>query len=297
MPIEKFVSRARRSTATLHPVIHEVIRIAAILIGAVIVAAGLEFFLVPNGFIDGGVTGISIMVADALNIPLGIAIGALNIPFVALAWRFSGFKVAYRTAIGILALSVAAVLMHHQPAWADDKVIAMVFGGALIGSGVGLALRFGGALDGVEALAHLVSKRSNIDVEKFILGVNVLVFLAAAFVYSWEAAAYSFIMFYFFASTMIKRVMEGGYESKSAQIVSRNHLAVGEAIHEAIGRKVIYMDAHNDDMDDDLKIVMAYFTRMEEAELMDAVEKADPDAVIVISDVANVRGGSLSRSH
>lgn len=297
MPIDKFVARARRTGATLHPAAHEVIRVAAILVGAVIVAVGLEFFLVPNGFIDGGVTGISIMVADALNIPLGIAIASLNIPFVAIAWRFSGFKVAYRTAIGIAALSAAAVLMHHQPAWTDEPLIAMVFGGALIGSGVGLALRFGGALDGLEALAHLVSKRTNIDVEKFILGVNVLIFLAAAFVYSWEAAMYSFIMFYFFASTMIKRVMEGGYESKSAQIVSRNHLAVGEAIHEAIGRKVIYMDAHNDDMEDDLKIVMAYFTRMEEAELMDAVEKADPAAVVVISDVANVRGGSLSRKH
>ena len=297
MPVDKFVARARRAGSTLPPAAHEVIRVSAILVGAVIVAVGLEFFLVPNGFIDGGVTGISIMVADALNIPLGIAIASLNIPFVAIAWRFSGFKVACRTAIGIAALSVAAVLMHHQPAWTDEPLIAMVFGGALIGSGVGLALRFGGALDGLEALAHLVSKRTNIDVEKFILGVNVLIFLAAAFVYSWEAAMYSFIMFYFFASTMIKRMMEGGYESKSAQIVSRNHLAVGEAIHEAIGRKVIYMDAHNDDMEDDMKIVMAYFTRMEEAELMDAVEKADPTAVIVISDVANVRGGSLSRKH
>lgn len=297
MPVDKFVARARRAGATLHPAAHEVIRVAAILVGAVIVAVGLEFFLVPNGLIDGGVTGISIMVADALNIPLGIALASLNIPFVAIAWRFSGFKVAYRTAIGIAALSVAAIFMHHQPAWTDEPLIAMVFGGALIGSGVGLALRFGGALDGLEALAHLVSKRTNIDVEKFILGVNVLIFLAAAFVYSWEAAMYSFIMFYFFASTMIKRVMEGGYESKSAQIVSRNHLAVGEAIHEAIGRKVIYMDAHNDDMEDDLTIAMAYFTRMEEAELMDAVEKADPTAVVVISDVANVRGGSLSRKH
>jgi uncharacterized membrane-anchored protein YitT (DUF2179 family) len=297
MALDKAVARFRRTTSDLHPAFHEVIRVIAILAAAVIVAIGLEFFLVPNGFIDGGITGISIMVADAVSVPLGVVLAILNFPFIIVAWKASGFSAAYRTALGIAALSVAAIVLHHQPAWTDEPLIAMVFGGALIGSGVGLALRFGGALDGLEALAHIVSKRTNIDVEKFILSVNVLIFLAAAFVYSWEAAMYSFIMFYFFASTMIKRVMEGGYESKSAQIVSQNHLAVGEAIHKAIGRKVIYLDAHNDDMVNDVKIVMAYFTRMEEAEMTEAVEKADPNAVIVISDVANVRGGSLSRKH
>ncbi len=284
-----------KRVSSSHPVLKETFKILAIIFGAVSVAAGLELFLVPNGFLDGGVTGISIMLSSAFpNVPLGIFLAVLNLPFIILAWKFSGWHNAFRTALGIAVLSVSTVVLHHFEALTHEFVLALGYGGVCVGIGVGLALRYGGALDGIESLAHILSNRTNLEVDKIILTFNFFVFLVAIFVYSPEQAMASFLLFYVVVAPMIKRIVNVGTDVKTVQIISTYHSEIGEMIKNELGRKVIYTDAHKDNMTDDLKIVTTFISRMEESNLVETVETIDPKAIVILNDAASVHGGMFS---
>lgn len=279
-----------------NPVINELLRIIAIIIGAVSVATGLELFLVPNGFLDGGVTGVSILLSQAINMPLGLFIGVLNLPFLFIAYKHAGIKSAYRTALGIAALAISTLFLHHFHELTHEFVLALGYGGLLVGAGVGIALRYGGALDGTEILAVYVANRTRYSVNQIILSVNFCIFVVAAFTTSPEKAMASFLLFYVVVTPIIKKIIEGGNEMKTIQVMSKNHEEVAEAIHNALNRKVIFMDAHKDDINDTLKIVMTFVARVEEPELVEAVEAVDPDAVIVVTDAANLHGSVFAQN-
>lgn len=279
-----------------HPVMHELFKTLMVVIGAVLVAVGLEQFLVPNGFLDGGIVGISIILTNFFDLPLGVFIGILNIPFLVLAFRHSGVKSALRTALGIAVLSIGTIYLHHFEPLTDEFTLALGYGGLLVGVGVGLALRYGGALDGTEILAVTISSKKNLGVEQIILAINFVIFLIAAFVFTPERAMASFLLFYIVVTPMIKKVMEGDSEVKTVQIMSSNHEGIGDAVHKAINRKVVYVDAHKDDINDTLKIVTTFVARFEESALVESIEAVDPDAVIVFSDASTVRGGMFSKN-
>jgi len=279
-----------------HPVIGEVLKISAIMVGAVLVAVGLELFLVPNGFLDGGVVGISIILTSFFNIPLGVFIGILNIPFLVVAFKHAGFKSAVRTALGIATLSFSTILLHHSHPLTEEFVLALGYGGLLLGVGVGLALRYGGALDGTEILAVTLANRTRFGVDQIILAINFFIFLVAAFVFTPERAMASFLLFYVVVTPIIKKVMEGGNEAKTVQIMSKMHTEIADAIHEALNRKVIFVDAHKDDINDTLKIVTTFCARAEEATLIEAVDAVDPEAVIIITEAANIHGSIFSKN-
>lgn len=163
--------------------------------------------------------------------------------------------------------------------------------------GVGLALRYGGALDGIESLAHILSQRTRFDVDKIILIANFFIFIAAAFIYTPEQAMASFLLFYIVVAPMIKRIVDGGSEIKAVQIISTQHAAIGEAIHKHLEREVIFVDAHRDELKNDLKIVSTFINRIEESILVEAVEAIDENAVIIFHEASSVRSGLLSTPH
>lgn len=292
-------TRAKIKTKTnKHPFLQETFKTLAIVFGALLVAVGLELFLVPNGFLDGGVVGISIILTEYINLPLGAFIGILNIPFLFVAYRHSGWTTAIRTALGVATLSVATIFLHHAEPITDEFTLALGYGGLLLGVGVGLALRYGGALDGTEILAVALSNKINAGVDQIILIINFFIFLVAAFVFSPEQAMASFLLFYIVVAPIIKKVMEGGDETKTVQILSTKHIEITEAIHEKLNKKVILLDAHKDDLEvgHELKILFTFVARIEESVLTETVESLDPDAIIVFSDVANIRGGMFNKN-
>lgn len=297
MPLDALHFKLKKRADNSHPILVESFKIVMILIGAVTVAAGLELFLVPNGFLDGGVTGISIMISTANGIPLGVMLAVLNTPFIFLAWIFSGWRTAFRTALGIAVLSITTFIFHNFDPLTDEFVLALGYGGVLLGIGIGLALRYGGALDGLESLAHILSLKTNFDVDKIILTVNFFIFVTAIFVYSPEQAMASFLLFYIVVAPMIKRIMAGGTDTKTVQIVSVEHSKIADIIHNDFHRKVIFTDAHRDALEDDLKIVTTFINRLEESTLVEAVEKADPKAIIILSEATSVRGGLFNNPH
>lgn len=281
-----------------HPLLHELFKISAVIFGAILVAVGLELFLVPNGFLDGGVVGISIILTNYIQIPLGVFIAVLNVPFLFIAFKHSGWKTAVRSAVGIAVLSVATVFLHHSEPLTEEFTLALGYGGLLLGVGVGLALRYGGALDGTEILSVSLSNKINMGVDQIILIINFFVFLVAAFVFTPERAMASLLLFYIVVTPIIRKVMEGGSETKTVQVLSTQHEAITEAIHEKMNKKVVLYDAHKDDLDPghSLKIIFTFVARIEESALAEIVEEIDPDAIIVFSEVANIRGGTFNKN-
>lgn len=287
---------ARKHLTATHPLLIEVYKVIAIVFGAILAAVGLELFLVPNDFLDGGVVGISIILTNFFSIPLGAFIGIINIPFIILAFKYSGFKTAIRTAIGIGALSLSTIVLHHAEPLTHEFVLALGYGGVLVGVGVGIALRYSGALDGTEILAVTIATRTRFAVDQVILAINFFIFLTAAFVLGPEQALASFLLFYVVVTPIIKKVIDGGNSTKVVQVLSQRHAEVAEAIHNTLNRKVIFTDAHKDDINDTLKIVTTFCARAEEAALVEAVEEVDPDAIVIINDAANIHGSIFTKN-
>ena len=208
-------------------------------VGAMITAFALESFLVPNNIIDGGVIGISMIASHITKWNLGLLILILNTPFIIMAFKKMGGKFVVQTAFANIILAVFLNIFHHYKV-THDLLLATVFGGIILGLGVGIILKHEGSLDGTEMLSLVVSKKLGVSVGEFIMGINVFIYLAAGKVFSWESAMYS-IMTYFIASKVIDTVMEGFNSSKSVRIISDNASAIGEQLIERLDISVTYL--------------------------------------------------------
>ena len=283
-----------------HPVMLETYKIASVMIGGLLVAFGLEAFLIPNGFLDGGVTGISIILAKFIDIPMGVFLGLLNIPFVILAWWKIGRKSAIRTAIGIATLSFGTIFMHHMEPLTTEFFIALLLGGSLLGFGIGIALRQGGALDGTEALASIISNKSPFAVNQLILFMNVGIFTGAAFVVGIESALASAVLFFFAVSPMIKRVVDGNSEIKSVRVITNNPQEVAESIEKVVKRRISvdkrFLFDKDKGFDEETHELTFVIARLEESEVTDKIIDIDPEAVVMFSEISSLRGGIYEES-
>ncbi|TDL31870.1 YitT family protein [Jeotgalibacillus sp. S-D1] len=266
----------------------------AISIGALLMAVGLEIFLVPNQVIDGGITGISIMLSHITGLKLGIVLFVLNLPFVYIGYKQIGKTFAVSTTFGILLLSIFTVLLHPVPAFTDDILLATFFGGMVLGLGIGLVIRYGGALDGTEILAILINKKVPFSVGEIVMFFNLFILSAAGFVFSWDRAMYS-ILAYVVASKSIDAVVQGMEQSKSAWIISDEYQEIGDAINARLGRGVTYFHGEGAYSGDTKKVVFCIVTRLEEAKLKSLVDELDPTAFLAVADITEVRGGRFKK--
>jgi uncharacterized membrane-anchored protein YitT (DUF2179 family) len=265
-----------------------------IFVGAVLMAVGLEIFLVPNKVIDGGIVGISIILSHLLGMNLGLFIFLLNIRFFFIGYKQIGKTFALSTLFGITILSIATTLFHPVPAFTEDILLATVFGGIILGIGVGLVIRYGGSLDGTEILAILANKRLPFSVGEIIMFFNIFILGSAGFVFGWNRAMYSLIA-YFVAYKTIDIVIQGLDESKSAWIISDQHREIGDAILARLGRGVTYLNGEGAYTGDDKKVIFCIITRLEEAKLKSIVEDIDPSAFLAVANIAEVRGGRFKK--
>ena len=200
-----------------------------ITIGAFIVAVGLEMFLLPNKIIDGGVIGISMMVSYITKWNLGLLIFCINIPFILLALKNLGRKFVIQTFFATGMLAIATTILHGRQA-TEDLLLATVFGGIILGFGVGLILRNNASLDGTEMISINLSKKLKIiSVGELLMFINLFIYMGAGFLYGWDRALYS-IMTYYIASKVIDSVLEGLDKAKSVRIFSEYYKEIGNAI-------------------------------------------------------------------
>ncbi|TDL32092.1 YitT family protein [Jeotgalibacillus sp. S-D1] len=269
-------------------------RSAFIITGAVLMAVGLELFLVPNQVLDGGIVGISIILSYLTGWKLGFFIFTLNIPFFFVGYKQIGKTFALSTLLGISVLSLGTFLLHPVPVFTDDLLLATVFGGIILGMGVGIVIRYGGSLDGTEILAILFNKNSPFSVGEIIMFFNFFIFVLAGFVFEWDRAMYS-AMTYFIAFKTIDIVIQGIDESKSAWIISDDHEDIGQAIIDRLGRGVTYLHGEGAYTGDGKKVIFCVITRLEEAKLKGIVEDIDPSAFLAVGSIAEVRGGRFKK--
>ncbi|MFC0023893.1 YitT family protein [Neobacillus cucumis] len=269
-------------------------RMLIITLGAVIMSVGLEIFLVPNQVIDGGITGISIMLSFLTGWKLGVFLFLFNIPFIFLGYKQIGKTFALSTLYGIVILSIATTILHPVPAFTQDILLATVFGGILLGVGVGLVIRYGGSLDGTEILAILFNNKLPFSVGEIIMFFNLFILGSAGFVFSWDRAMYSLIA-YFVAYKTIDITITGLDESKSVWIISDNASQIGNTIMDRLGRGVTFLNGEGAYSGDEKKVIFCVINRLEEAKLKEIVTENDQNAFLAVADIAEVRGGRFKK--
>ncbi|MDF2556817.1 MAG: hypothetical protein K0R71_645 [Bacillales bacterium] len=263
-------------------------------LGGITMGVGLEFFLIPNSISDGGVVGISIMLSHLLGIPLGALLFTINLPFFYIGYKQIGKTFALSSLYSVAIFSITATLFHHYKEFTADPLLASVFGGILLGIGIGIVIREGGSTDGAEIMAILFSKKSAFSVGEFIMFINFFILGSAGFVFGWDKAMYSLIT-YFIAFKVIDIVIVGLDESKSAMIISDLPEEIGAAIRDRLGRGVTYLNGTGGYTHEQKKVIYCVVTRLEEAKLQSIVDDIDENAFLAIANVAEVRGGRFKK--
>lgn len=268
-----------------------------IIIGAFITAYGLEAVLIPNSVSDGGVTGISIVGSKLFGLPLGVLIAIINIPFVWLGYKQIGKSFAIYSVIGIAALAIGTVVMHKVPTIIEgDTLLITVVGGIIIGFGMGLALRNGGALDGIDMLAVLLSRKLPFGTSDLILFLNLFVFIIVSSVFGLQGAILSAIA-YFIASKVIHIVEEGLSGSKTFKIITKHPEVMIETIRDRLGRSATYSEVYGGYSNDQFKEITCVINRMEESKMKEIIHDKDPHAFVTVYDVAEVKGGNFKKNN
>ncbi|TMV45955.1 YitT family protein [Paenibacillus mesophilus] len=269
-------------------------RVLFLTFGAALFSVGLEIFLVPNNIIDGGIVGISIIASALTGWPLGIFLLLLNIPFFYLGYKQIGKTFALSTLFAVVIMSAGTWLLHPVQPLTDDPLLAAVFGGIILGVGVGMVIRFGGSLDGTEIVAILVTKKSPFSVGEIVMFFNVFILASAGFVFGWDRAMYSLIA-YFIAYKMIDVIIEGFDESKSVWIISEMHDTIGQAIIQRLGRGVTYLHGEGAFTGGEKRVIFCVITRLEEAKMKTIVEEIDPSAFLAVGNIHDVKGGRFKK--
>ncbi len=276
----------------------EITRIIMIAVGIASAAFGLKGFLIPNEFIDGGVTGISLLISSLTGWPISVLILVINVPFIWLGYKRVDKLFAFKTTIAIVLLSIVLYLVNF-PMVTHDKLLTAVFGGFFLGTGIGLAMRGGSVIDGTELLAVYINPRSPLSIGQIILVINIFIFGVAAFFLGIESALYS-ILTYLAATQTINYIVQGFDEFTSVTIVSPKSELIKHVIMRHLHRGVtIYKGERGfgktEIGEKQVDIIVTVITRLEVQRLVARVQQIDPTAFIVTNSVSEVKGGLIKR--
>lgn len=267
-------------------------RYILISIGATLAAVALELFLIPNLVIDGGIIGISLIVNFITDIPFGILILVFNLPFLYFGYKHIGKNFFLSSSYAITFLAIIEFPLKSVGAFVTDPLLATVFGGLILGAGVGLVIRNGGALDGTEILGILLTKKIPYSVGEFVMFFNIFIFGWAGFVLGWEQAMYS-ILTYYIAAKAIDAVIQGLDETKAVIIVSDEYEDMSDAITERLGRSVTKLHGKGGYNDSEKDVIYVVVTRLEISKLKQIADDIDPKSFLTIMNTQETHGGSF----
>jgi len=279
--------------------LNEVKNAVLIILGILSASMGLKGFLLSSHFIDGGVTGISMLLTHIFGIPLPYLLIIINLPFIFIGYKFMGKAFAIRSALAIIGLSVCLAGITF-PDITPDKLLTAVFGGVFIGIGIGLAMRGGAVLDGTEIAAMLISKSTQIlKVSDVILILNIIIFATAAFFLGTEVALYS-ILTYFAAAKMIDFLLHGIEQYTAVTIISEQSEQIRQVITEKLGRgATIYQGKRGygkrGDRNVNIDIIFTVVTRLEIPELRKEIKLQDAQAFIIQHSIDDTEGGMIKK--
>ena len=264
-----------------------------ILVGVLSAGFGLKGFLLPNMFIDGGVMGISLIIAELTEIPLSVLVVVINFPFLIMGFSTISRQFAFKSIIAIVLLAISIHFIPF-PIITNDKLLIAIFGGFFLGLGIGLAIRGGSVIDGTEVLAIFVSKKTSLTIGDVILLFNVLIFSFAADVFSIEISLYAMLT-YLAASKTVDFVVSGIEEYVGVTIISDYSEEIRLAVIEKVGRSCTIYSGKRGQTLEKTEIIYTLVTRLELAKLHTEIDKIDKDAFVVMHSIKDARGGMIKK--
>ncbi|MCF0136898.1 MAG: YitT family protein [Oscillospiraceae bacterium] len=266
-----------------------------ILAGSVLAAFSIECFLLPNTILDGGVTGTSMIINKLTSLPLSVLIVVINIPFFIVGFKALGKQFLLRAVIAIATFSSMLEVFAVVEPVTDSELLAVVFGGVVLGVGVGLVLRFGGCLDGTEIAAMLLSKKIGLSTGGVIFAINIVIYSVAGFCFTWTSAMYSLLTY--FITFKIIDIVEVGLESaKAAMIITDNAKLLADEIYRRLGRTCTFISAEGLVSGSTKTVLYCVITRVEVNELKRIIHEADVSAFVTISEVSEILGNHIKSS-
>jgi uncharacterized membrane-anchored protein YitT (DUF2179 family)/predicted metal-dependent HD superfamily phosphohydrolase len=272
-----------------------------VIVGVLFAGYALKGFLVPNHFFDGGITGISLLVHELYHINLAVAILLLNLPFIIVSYFSVGSRFAFRTLFSVIMLGLSLTLI-PDVALTSDKLLISIFGGVFLGIGIGLVMRAGAALDGIEVLALYTLKRTSFTITEIILGINVLIFAVAAFQFGIETALYS-VLTYFSATRCIDYVVEGIQAHTGVTIISGKSELIKYQLVNDMGRGITIYKGERGflpgkfEISAECDIIFTVISRLELRKLKNLVYQIDPNAFVFANTIKEASGGVIKRRH
>ena len=263
-------------------------------LGAIVYAAGLETFFVPNNLIDGGIVGVSMMISYLTDTPLSVFVVLLNIPFLYLGYKQIGKTFTISTLYSIVVLALAIQYFHTTPNITYDIFLATIFGGIVVGLGVGMIIRYGGSVDGTEIVAIISDRKTELSVGETVMIINLFILSSAGLVFGWERAMYSLIA-YFIAYKVMDLVISGLEESKGVMIVSDKSDDLAETLLARLGRGVTILHGEGAYTNEPKRILYTVVTRLEVAKLKAIVKEKEPSAFLSIYNINDVVGGRVKK--
>ncbi|MCX7736177.1 MAG: YitT family protein [Candidatus Kapabacteria bacterium] len=267
-------------------------------LGVLAASFGLKGFLLPNSFLDGGVTGISLILAALTDIPFSILLVAINLPFMIIGFNTVSKQFAIKSIISVILLAITVYIIPF-PKITDDSILISVFGGFFLGLGIGLSIRGGSVLDGTEIMAVFISRKTTLSIGDIILIFNVIIFLVATYVFSIEIALYAMLT-YLSASKTVDFVVDGIEEYIGVTIISDKYEEIRLAIIENLGMGCTLYEGKKGFSPrgvplKDTKIVYTLVTRLEMTKLMTEIEKIDETAFVVMHSIKDAKGGMIKK--
>lgn len=263
-------------------------------VGSILAAYALETFLIPNTILDGGVTGISIILSKLFEIPLSILILILNIPLIYVGYRNMGVGFLIRAIYSMILFSLSLSYFSYLESVTNQILLATVFGGAILGIGVGLVIHFGGCVDGTESVALVISKKTSLSVGQVVLFFNLIIYLVAGLIFGIDRALYS-LLTYFITFKVIDFVSEGLEQAKAALIVTEKGTDMANEIYKRLGRTVTKLKGKGL-ISGEKEVLYCVLTRIEVYELKKLCQEMDQSSFITILEVSEIIGEHIKNN-
>jgi uncharacterized membrane-anchored protein YitT (DUF2179 family) len=291
------MSQTRKTRARIG-FIQNVQDVVLIVAGVLLAAVGLKGFLLPNGFLDGGVTGISLLINRLTGWSISVLLIVINIPFILLAYKQLSFNFTVKAFCAIVGLA-AALLFIEVPTITSDRLLIAVFGGLFLGGGIGLSVRGGAVLDGTEVLALYINRKTVLSMGEVIMYFNIVIFSVAAVLINVETALYAMLT-YLSASKTVDFVIQGFEEYIALTIISDESELIRKTLTLSLKKGVTVFKGQSGfgkrgAIDKDIDIIYTVVTRLEVHKIIDEIEKIDAKAFIVQHNINDTKGGMIKR--
>ncbi|AJK86503.1 YitT family protein [Lysinibacillus fusiformis] len=278
-----------------HDVRENIVDYVYVIVGAAVIAIGFNVFLLPNQVASGGVSGISTILHGLFGWNPGIVQYAFNIPLFIAGVLLLGKKFGIKSFIGTITLPFIVLLTNSWEPWTDNPLLGALFGGIVVGLGIGLVFKGNASTGGTDLLAQIITKYTGLTLGTSVLLIDGIIAISAAVVFDLEKGLYALIGLYVTTKT-IDIIQLGFSQSKMVYIITLKQDEVREAIYAEVNRGVTKLQAFGGYTGEARPVLMVVVYQTEFTKLKQLIKSVDPSAFVIVSDAYEVLGEGFKRA-